>query len=96
MKPNETRQQAIGITKNLAELIYMAAGKELDFYQLLWVIHWAIENHGLPQTRKVVEEVMLAPEFKPENMALALRDALIEHRVKEDRLGEWFQKAMTA
>ncbi len=91
---NESRQQAIELTRNYAEAINFATGKTVDFYQLLWIMHWAIETHGLHKTRDALESLMLSQDFAPESTPTMLRDYLLSRKEREEHLEEWFNKAM--
>ncbi len=93
---NESRQRAIELTRNYAEAINFATGKSVDFYQLLWIMHWAIETHGLDKTRDALENIMLSKDFAPDSTPMLLRDYLLTSKDTEDRLEEWFNKSMSA
>lgn len=71
-----------------------ATGKSVDFYMLLWVVHWAIENFGLEKTQETLADIMVDNNFDPENAAVMLRDRLFVHQVEEETLGDWFERAV--
>lgn len=91
---NESRQQAMELTKSFCDAVSIGSGKTIDFYKMLWIVHWAIEQYGWSKTREMLETIMLAPDFEPVNAPLLLRDALLKQAVQEDPLGNWFVKAL--
>jgi hypothetical protein len=94
MVVSQTRHQAIELARNFATTISLATGKPVDFYMLLWVAHWAIENYGLDKTRQALVDIMLDTNFNPDNVAIMLRDRLFTDQVEEDILGDWFKRAI--
>lgn len=94
MVVSKTRAQAIKLTRNFALTISIATGKSLDFYRLLWVVHWAIENYGVEKTEQTLSEIMVDSDFDPENTPVLLRDRLFTTQVEEDTLGDWFERAV--
>lgn len=93
---NESRQQAMDLTRNFCDAVSVGTNQRTDFYKLLWIVHWAIEQYGWSKTRDTLESIMISPEFNPADAPLLLRDALLNHPVPEDALGTWFAKAIQA
>lgn len=96
MTINESRQHAIEMTRNYVEVIAFATGKTVDFYQLLWVMHWAIETYGTDKTRQALEDIMLSEDFEPDEMPKALRNLLFNQKIQDGRMEEWFNRAIGA
>ncbi len=96
MVMNESRQQAIQLTRSFCEAVNICEKTSTDFYKMLWIAHWAIENYGWEKTRQAVEDIMVAPNFKPDKAPLLLRDKLLVRKVNDDCMEEWFKKAMSA
>jgi len=94
MVVSKSREQAIKLTRNFALTVSLAAGKSLDFYRLLWVVHWAIENYGVEKTEQTLSEIMVESDFDPEDVPALLRDRLFTARIQEDALGDWFERAV--
>ena len=94
MVVSKTRAQAIKLTRNFALTVSLAVGKSLDFYRLLWVVHWAIENYGVEKTEQTLSEIMVDSDFDPENTPVLLRDRLFTTRIEEDALGDWFERVV--
>ena len=95
MVMSQSRHQAIELTRNFATTVSLARGKPVDFYMVLWVVHWAIENFGLEKTKDTLVDIMLDTDFDPDNVAMLLRDRLFVGKVEDDILGDWFNRAMS-
>lgn len=93
---SKSRHQAIELTRNFVTTVSLATGKPVDFYMVLWVVHWAIENYGMDKTKETLVDIMLDNNFDPENVAVMLRDRLFTEKIEEDILGEWFKRALSA
>ena len=91
---SKSRFQAIKVARNFALTASLASGKSVDFYMLLWVVHWAIENFGLEKTEQTLSEIMVETDFDPENAPAMLRDRLFTNRVEEGVLQDWFERAL--
>ena len=91
---NSSRQRALELTRNFCDAVSIGAGKPIDFYKMLWIVHWAIEQFGWEKTRDTLETLMVSTEFNPEQAPILLRDTLLKDRVAEDALGEWFVRAI--
>jgi hypothetical protein len=91
-----SRQQAIELTRNFCDAISIGGNESPDFYKMLWIVHWAIEQYGWAKTRDTLESIMLSPEFEPAGAPVLLRDTLLEQPAPEDALGTWFTKALQA
>lgn len=94
MIASSSRQKAIELTRNFVNTVSLATGKPIDFFMLLWVVHWAIESFGEEKTKQTLVDIMLDTNFAPENAAIMLRDRLFVNKIEEDKLGEWFKKAI--
>ena len=91
---NETRQQALDLTRNFCDAVSVGTRDGPDFYKMLWITHWAIEQFGRRKTRDAMEEIILAPNFEPEKAPDILRDTLLLQQTEHDDLEAWFRKAM--
>lgn len=94
MTLNESRQQAIGLAKNYVVAISATTGKTMDFYRMLWVIHWSIETYGGKKTRDALENLILAPDFEPERAPEQLRDFILTQALDADAFSAWFKRAI--
>lgn len=95
MVVGKTRHQAIELTRNFVSTVSLATGKPMDFYKLLWVIHWAIENFGLEKTQHTLADILVDSDFDPEHTPIVLRDRLFVNRVEQDALEDWFKRAIS-
>lgn len=96
MISSKSRHQAIELTLNFVKTVSVATGKSMDFYMLLWVTHWAIENFGLEKTQRTLAEILVENNFDPENVPIVLRDRLFVNQVEQETLGDWFKRAMSS
>lgn len=90
----DTRHIAIAMTRSIAQIIEGATDQQVDFYKLLWNVHWAIDYYGVDKTRSTLIEIVLDADFKADELATRLRDTLFQEQMKEDALGDWFTHAM--
>ena len=91
-----TRQQAIELTRSYAITIFLAHGKPVDFYKLLWVVHWAIEHYGREKTDQALADILMEPDFDSDTIAARLREHFLEYGMKDSAMGSWFARAMKA
>ena len=91
-----TRQQAIELTRMYAITIFLAHGKPLDFYKILWVVHWAVEHFGREVTEHTLADILLEPDFNPDTMTDRLREHLLEYGLKDGAMRAWFERALQA
>lgn len=94
MSLSDSRQHALFLTKNFVEAISMTTGKKIDFYKMLWIMHWSIDAYGKERTREVLEELILSPGFEPERSPEQLRDLLLKRALEEDAVSAWFKRAI--
>ncbi|NLN92638.1 MAG: hypothetical protein GX130_04910 [Candidatus Hydrogenedens sp.] len=90
----DSRHIAISMTKSISKIVESATGESLDFYMLLWTVHWAIDYYGVEKTRNKLVEILLDTDFKAQGLATQLRDTLFQEQMDQDALGDWFVKAM--
>ena len=84
------------LARSFCDAVSMGDGNGPDFYKMLWIAHWAIENYGWQKTRQTLEEIMLLPDFKPQRAPTLLRDKLMTRQIYDDCMEEWFKKAISA
>jgi len=85
------RQQAFELARDFADTWEQGGYGQIDFYKLLWVTHWAVENCGIDRVRQVFSEMITKPGSQSEDPAERLR-LMIMHM--NDNIGEWFKRAM--
>ncbi|HOQ89575.1 MAG TPA: hypothetical protein PLO53_03005 [Candidatus Hydrogenedentes bacterium] len=92
MNEMDYRQQAFDLAREFADTWEQSGREKIDFYKLLWVTHWAIENCGIDRVRQMFTEMMVKPELTTEDPAERLRLMIMNQT--EDNIGDWFQRAM--
>lgn len=90
----DNRHIAISMTKSISRIVESATGQSLDFYMLLWTVHWAIDYYGVEKTRSTLVDMLLETDFKATDLATGLRDTLFQEQMEMDALGDWFSQAM--
>lgn len=58
MNEMDYRQQAFELVREFADTWEQGGNGQVDFYKLLWVTHWAVENFGIDRVRQMLFEVM--------------------------------------
>ncbi len=92
MVGQDARQQAFELVKEFTEAYALSGRPGLDFYKLLWVAHWGVENFGAKRVRDMLQQLMENPPDESEDLAERLRDKLF--KFPEDKIAAWFYRAM--
>lgn len=91
MNEMDYRQQAFGLVREFADTWEQGGNGQVDFYKLLWVTHWAVENFGIDRVRQMLFEVMAQSSPLTEDPAERLRLKIMH---VNDNIGEWFKRAL--
>ena len=91
MNEMDYRQQAFDLAREFADTWEQGGRGQVDFYKLLWVTHWAVENCGIDRVRQMFTEMIAKPESVTEDPAERLRLMIVN---MNDNIGEWFRRAM--
>lgn len=94
MKSVNFRQQALELVNDFTDIWVQSGYGPVDYYKLLWVTHWAVENFGIDRVRQLFIDVITKPGARTEDPAERLRLMMVNARDNIDNIGEWFERAM--
>jgi hypothetical protein len=89
----DTRREAYQIVKQFRADAVWSGNEELDFFKMLWVVHWGVETYGRHAVRKALADIQKDPEVNAANAPGSLRNTLLRSE-EQDGLAAWFYRAL--
>jgi hypothetical protein len=89
---SDARNAAFDLVKDFCETMILAGRADVNYYKLLWVTHWGVEQYGPQRVKRVMKEMLKSLPGDSEDLAENLRDRLFV--LSDDNMSAWFDHAM--
>jgi hypothetical protein len=89
---SDARNAAFDLVKDFCETLILAGRADVNYYKLLWVTHWGVEQYGPQCVKRIMKEMLGSLPADNEDLAENLRDRLLV--LNDHNISAWFNRAM--